>query len=328
MQRIAMLATLMAAAVLLPAEDATKKFAGIYEGTVDGKTGAVILNENGAAFLRPGDDQKQLEGTWKVEKSYIVVSVKPPGVDSGKIFIRFRIDRAELILSSVGSNDNEVKSFEPPLFKQVKTGKERHAGEYTGTYDGEKMHLTLGDGGAMFARPEDPDSDMPEHRGKWRAKNDIVTCTVDADGGDAVVTLTAEGKDLRLVKLAEPDGTVKKFKEVRFKNAKLTKPQKAPPAVAKKLAGIYRGKVEDAEAQIQIKADGSIIARPNLDQKKLILRGQWKMDGKLIQAKLTDRKKRTGTITLQIAEGNLILIKVTDPNGEVERFESQFKKIK
>ena len=100
--------------------------------------------------------------------------------------------------------------------------------------------------------------------------------------------------------------------------------KKAPP-----VAGTYKGTVDGGLTTAILKADGSIVVRPNAEQPKFTMRGNWKRDGDTITAKLKDPAGEEGTAILKIDRGDLLLVKVISPNGEVDEFGMpQFKRNK
>jgi hypothetical protein len=100
--------------------------------------------------------------------------------------------------------------------------------------------------------------------------------------------------------------------------------KKAPP-----VAGIYKGAIEGEQAVAILKADGSIIVRPSTDRPKFTMRGKWKRDGNTITAKLKDPTGDEGTVVFTVDNGDLMLVKVISPDGEVEEHGApQFKRDK
>ena len=97
--------------------------------------------------------------------------------------------------------------------------------------------------------------------------------------------------------------------------------KKAPP-----VAGTYKGAIEGEQAVAILKADGSIIVRPSTDRPKFTMRGKWKRDGNTITAKLKDPTGDEGTVVFTVDNGDLMLVKVISPDGEVEEHGApQFK---
>ena len=97
--------------------------------------------------------------------------------------------------------------------------------------------------------------------------------------------------------------------------------KKAPP-----VAGIYKGAIEGEQAVAILKADDSIIVRPSTDRPKFTMRGKWKRDGNTITAKLKDPTGDEGTVVFTVDNGDLMLVKVISPDGEVEEHGApQFK---
>ena len=90
---------------------------------------------------------------------------------------------------------------------------------------------------------------------------------------------------------------------------------KSPP-----IAGTYVGVVEGDKATAILKADGSMVVRPNDENRKFALRGTWKREGNNIIAKLKDPDGEEGTAFLRVDKGDLLLLKVIEPDGEVKQF--------
>jgi len=100
---------------------------------------------------------------------------------------------------------------------------------------------------------------------------------------------------------------------------------KKPPLVA----GTYKGAIEGEQATAILKTDGSIIVRPSADRPKFTMRGKWKRDGNTITAKLKDPTGDEGTVVFTVDNGDLMLVKVISPDGEVEEHGApQFKRNK
>lgn len=86
------------------------------------------------------------------------------------------------------------------------------------------------------------------------------------------------------------------------------------------IAGTYVGVVEGDKATAILKADGSMVVRPNIKNRNLSLRGTWKREGNNIIAKLKDTGGEEGTVFLRVDKGDLLLLKVIEPDGEVKQF--------
>jgi hypothetical protein len=100
--------------------------------------------------------------------------------------------------------------------------------------------------------------------------------------------------------------------------------KKAPP-----VAGTYKGEIEGEQATVILKADGSIIIRPSAERPKFTMRGKWKRAGNTITAKLKDPTGDEGTVVFTVDNGDLVLVKVISPDGEVEEHGApQFKRNK
>ena len=100
--------------------------------------------------------------------------------------------------------------------------------------------------------------------------------------------------------------------------------KKAPPVV-----GTYKGVIEGEHATAILKADGSIIVRPSAERPKFSMRGKWKREGDTITAKLKDPTGDEGTVIFKMDGGDLMLVKVITPDGEVEEHGApQFKRNK
>ncbi len=100
--------------------------------------------------------------------------------------------------------------------------------------------------------------------------------------------------------------------------------KKAPP-----VAGTYKGAIEGEQATAILKADGSIIVRPRADRPKFTMHGKWKREGDTITAKLKDPTGDEGTVIFKMDGGDLMLVKVITPDGEVEEHGApQFKRNK
>ena len=97
----------------------------------------------------------------------------------------------------------------------------------------------------------------------------------------------------------------------------------------KSIAGTYAGKVDNDQATAVLKADGSIVIRPNVDAADFVLRGTWKRKGNAVTATLADPDGAKGTVHIRVAGGDLILLKAFAPDGEVKQFgQPRFEKKK
>ncbi len=97
----------------------------------------------------------------------------------------------------------------------------------------------------------------------------------------------------------------------------------------KSIVGTYAGKVENDQATAVLKADGSIVIRPNADAVDFVLRGTWKIKGNAVTASLADNDGRKGTVHLRVDGGDLVMVKVIEPDGDVKQFgRPQFEKKK
>ena len=85
----------------------------------------------------------------------------------------------------------------------------------------------------------------------------------------------------------------------------------------KSIAGTYAGKVDNDQATAVLKADGSIVIRPNADAEDFVLRGTWKHKGNEVTATLADPRGEKGTVYLRVNGDDLILLKLIEPGGEV-----------
>ena len=86
------------------------------------------------------------------------------------------------------------------------------------------------------------------------------------------------------------------------------------------IAGTYVGVVEGDKATAILKADGFMVVRPNDENRNFALRGTWKREGNNIIAKLKDPDGEEGTAFLRLDKGDLLLLKVIEPDGEVKQF--------
>ena len=97
----------------------------------------------------------------------------------------------------------------------------------------------------------------------------------------------------------------------------------------KSIVGTYAGKVDNDQATAVLKADGSIVIRPNVDAGDFVLRGTWKLKGNAVTASLADNDGRKGTVHLRVDGGDLVMVKVIKPDGDVKQFgQPQFEKKK
>jgi len=90
---------------------------------------------------------------------------------------------------------------------------------------------------------------------------------------------------------------------------------KSPP-----IAGTYVGVVEGDKATAILKVGGSMVVRPNNENRNFALRGTWKCEGNNIIAKLKNPDGEEGTAFLRLDKGDLLLLKVIEPDGEIKQF--------
>ena len=86
------------------------------------------------------------------------------------------------------------------------------------------------------------------------------------------------------------------------------------------IVGTYVGVVEGDQATVILKADGSMVIRPNDEDRRVVLCGTWKRAGNYIHAKLKDLKDEKGTILLRVDNSDLVLVKIVRPDGETKQF--------
>ena len=97
----------------------------------------------------------------------------------------------------------------------------------------------------------------------------------------------------------------------------------------KSIAGSYVGKVDKHRAKVILKADGSIVIRPNPDAEDFVLSGTWKRKGNSVIASVADPVGAKGTVHLRVNGGDLVMVKVIEPDGDVKQFgRPQFEKKK
>ena len=90
---------------------------------------------------------------------------------------------------------------------------------------------------------------------------------------------------------------------------------KSPP-----IAGTYVGVVEGDKATAILNVDGSMVVRPNIENRSIVLHGTWKREGNSITAKLKNPDGEEATVFFRIDNGDLVLLKIIKPDGEVKIF--------
>ncbi len=90
---------------------------------------------------------------------------------------------------------------------------------------------------------------------------------------------------------------------------------KGPP-----IAGTYVGVVEGDTATVILNVDGSVVVRPNIEDRSIVLRGIWKCESNSITAKLKNPDDEEATVFFRIDNGDLVLVKIIKPDGEVQIF--------
>ena len=75
------------------------------------------------------------------------------------------------------------------------------------------------------------------------------------------------------------------------------------------LAGVYVGVVQGDKARAILKADGTMIVHPSPDEPNRVMRGTWKVEGKIVTAKFAVDGEQ-GTAVFQRDGADLILRKI------------------
>ena len=86
------------------------------------------------------------------------------------------------------------------------------------------------------------------------------------------------------------------------------------------IAGTYVGVVEGDTATVILNVDGSVVVRPNIEDRSIVLRGTWKREGNSITAKLKNPDDEEPTVFFRIDNEDLVLLKIIKPDGEVQIF--------
>jgi len=86
------------------------------------------------------------------------------------------------------------------------------------------------------------------------------------------------------------------------------------------IPGVYMGKVQGEVAKAVFKADGTLTVNPTPDDPGVVLRGTWKRQGNRVIGKLRQRPGgEGGTVVFQLAGPDLLVLKITNPDGEVQQ---------
>ena len=94
------------------------------------------------------------------------------------------------------------------------------------------------------------------------------------------------------------------------------------------IAGVYVGLVEDEQARLIIKSDGSLTIFPSKDR-EVVLRGKWKLENGLVVAKLIGPQGDKITVILRLKGKDMVAWKSIRPDGSVtELGPPHFKKKK
>ena len=313
---------------LLAQQPNAKALIGSYKGKVEGDFALFTLNADGTASVKPPEAEEgfRIRGKWKLAKPGVVLEIAAPDNPNEKVIVRFRIDKEELVLIDVKESDGELKTYEPPRFRQTKAGAKNFTGEYRGRHKNEDLRVVVKAGGQVEIWPDDADAIRPRFKGRWNAEGAEVICMLQTNDGPAEVILKQDGKDFLLVQL-ETRNEQLRYGFARFKK---TKPAVAKPlpAAIKKLVGIYQGTVEESTARMILRADRTATAQPDINRPNRKLTGKWKVAKDTIEVALTNQENETGTVILEIVGANLRLAKVISPDGEVEEHDAILKRQK
>jgi hypothetical protein len=297
-----------------------KSIAGTYVGVVDDDQAKVVIKADGSIIIRPNVDAADLvlRGTWKRKGNLVTASLADN--DGAKGTIHLRVDGGDLVMVKVIEPDGDVKQFGRPQFeKKNALAKKGPAGVYVGIYDDEQLQVEVKPGGAFVVKAAADPNGEPIYSGDWKATGFGLSARILTDDGQqATVEMVTTAKGLAIRKVIDPDGEEQVFAEARLKRVK--KDGKASPAEAKKLAGVWLGVIEEEEARVVVKADGTLTVTPDVNDPDQVMRGTWKLAKGEVIAQLRGDEGRV-TVHLAVDGADLVLKKFVNSNGEEETFE-------
>lgn len=306
------------------ADKKPNSLAGTYVGVVEDEKATLILKADGSALARPGENAQgfALRGKWMRKGNRVTAKLADPDGKEGQIVLR--VDGLDLVFEKIINPDGREKLLSPPLFVRQKDGPKGKApvGAYVGVSDGDEMRVELNANGRLTAKPTDPDAPANAVMlGEWKRGKAAGTLdlAVDADDGLAKVRVKIAGGGLQLLRLEKPNGEVEEYTETRLKRVKADPKKDAavpPKGAAKQFVGKWNGIVKEDEIQLQLKADGSVVAIEDEEP----INGTWKLaGGGLVVRVMVEGKAATAHFLVDGAD--LVLTKMEKLDGGEETYE-------
>ena len=194
------------------------------------------------------------------------------------------------------------------------------AGTYVGQVDGDQAKAILKADGSIVVHPtqEAPGFKL---RGKWKRAGKLITAKLrDPEGKEGVVTFKLAVGSLSVLKIVKPNGEVEEFKSPQFTRKKALA-DKGP-------AGVYVGKFDGEQLQVELAAKGGFFVRAAEDPDEgEIYTGKWKLTDKGLSATITDEEGAATILRIRVTDTGFALVSTVNAEGEEKYFEARLKRV-
>ncbi len=194
------------------------------------------------------------------------------------------------------------------------------AGTYVGQVDGDQAKAILKADGSIVVHPtqEAPGFKL---RGKWKRAGKLITAKLrDPEGKEGVVTFKLAVGSLSVLKIVKPNGEVEEFKSPQFTRKKVLA-DKGP-------AGVYVGKFDGEQLQVELAAKGGFFVRAAEDPDEgEIYTGKWKLTDKGLNATITNDEGGATTLRMRVTDAGFALVNTVNAEGEEKSFEAHLKRV-
>ena len=194
------------------------------------------------------------------------------------------------------------------------------AGTYVGQVDGDQAKAILKADGSIVVHPtqEAPGFKL---RGKWKRAGKLITAKLrDPEGKEGVVTFKLAVGSLSVLKIVKPNGEVEEFKSPQFTRKKALA-DKGP-------AGVYVGKFDGEQLQVELAAKGGFFVRAAEDPDEgEIYTGKWKLTDKGLNATITDEEGAATILRIRVTDTGFALVSTVNAEGEEKYFEARLKRV-
>ena len=194
------------------------------------------------------------------------------------------------------------------------------AGTYVGQVDGDQAKAILKADGSIVVHPtqEAPGFKL---RGKWKRAGKLITAKLrDPEGKEGVATFKLAVGSLSVLKIVKPNGEVEEFKSPQFTRKKVLA-DKGP-------AGVYVGKFDGEQLQVELAAKGGFFVRSAEDPDEgEIYTGKWKLTDKGLSATITDEEEGETIVRMRVTDVGFALVSTVNAEGQEKYFEARLKRV-